>query len=219
VELPSLPDSTTLSAEEVTPSLQVYEEALTAKPQIREAELQLESSKSMLKSAESGYYPQLNLSMGVSDGFYYMPENPYNSSFSTQMNSNLREYVGLSLQIPIFNRFQVKNNVRSAQININNQKLVLENAKKTLYKEIQQAYYNAVAAQKSYDAAQKSVEMSQEAFRFADAKYKTGKSSVYEFAEAHTLYTRSLAEEAQAKYSYIFAVKILDFYMGKPITL
>jgi outer membrane protein len=220
VELPALADSAMLSGEFVTPSSRIYEEALSVKPQIREAELQLEGSKAMLRSAESGYLPQLSLNMGVSDGYYYTPESLIpNVPFANQMNTNLREYIGLSLQIPIFNRFQVKNNVRSAQVNISNQKLALENAKKALYKEIQHAYHNAVAAQKSYSAAQKTVEMSREAFRYADAKYKTGKSSVYELTEAQTLLTRSLAEEAQAKYSCVFALKILDFYRGMPITL
>ncbi len=220
VEVPTLADSATLGAEAVAPSDRIYEDALTVKPQIREAELQLEESKSMLKSAHSGYWPQLSLNMGISDGYYYTPESIIpNLSFSDQMNNNLREYVGLSLQIPIFNRFQVKNSVKSARLNINNQELVLENAKKTLYKEIQQAYHNAVAAQKNFGAAQKSVEAARESFRYADVKYKAGKSSVYEFSEAQALLTRSLAEEAQAKYNYVFAVKILDFYRGTPITL
>lgn len=219
VKQPTLADSAALGEVLSIPSAAIYEDALGVKPQIREAELLLEGSRYSLKSAESGYLPQLSLSAGLSDGYYYAPDNPTNVSFSDQINTNLREYVGLSLQIPIFNRFQVKNNVRSAQLNISSQQLALENAKKTLYKEIQQAYHNAVAAQKSYVAAQKTVETSRESFRYADARYKTGKSSVYELTESQTLLARSLAEEAQAKYSYVFAVKILDFYRGKEIRL
>lgn len=219
VRQPTLPDSAAMGNALAMSSANIYDDALGVKPQIREAELLLEGSKYSLKAAESGYLPQLSLSAGVSDGYYYAPDNAVNTSFSDQIGNNLREYVGLSLSIPIFNRFQVKNNVRSAQINISSQQLALENAKKVLFKEIQQAYHSAVAAQKSYAAAQKSVETSREAFRYADAKYKTGKSSVYELTEAQTLLSRSLAEEAQAKYSYVFAVKILDFYRGAAIRL
>jgi outer membrane protein len=219
VKLPTLADSATLGEVLSVPSAAIYEDALGVKPQIREAELLLEGSRYSLKSAESGYLPQLSLSAGLSDGYYYAPDNPMNPAFSDQLNTNLREYIGLSLQIPIFNRFQVKNNVRSAQLDISSRQLALEDAKKTLYKEIQQAYHNAVAAQKSYAAALKTVETSREAFRYADAKYKTGKSSVYELTESQTLLARSLAEEAQAKYSYVFAVKILEFYRGREIRL
>ncbi|MDR0688466.1 MAG: TolC family protein [Prevotellaceae bacterium] len=221
IELPTLPDSTALLLEaEIPSSEKIYSQALSVKPQIREAELQLEGSKYTLKVAESGYWPQLSLSMGISDR-YFRANNPLrpDEGFSTQLGDNLQEYVGLSLRIPVFNRFATRNSVRSAQIDIRNRQLALEDVKKTLYKEIQQAYHNAVAAQKSYRAAQKSVEAAREAFRYADSKYQTGKSSVYEFTEAKATLTRSLSEESQAKYSYIFATKILDFYSGRPVEL
>jgi outer membrane protein len=220
IEIPTLPDSTALLLDaEIPSSEKIYSQALSVKPQIREAELQLEGSKYTLKVAESGYWPQLSLSMGISDR-YFRANNPMSAEgFSTQLGDNLQEYVGLSLHIPVFNRFATRNSARSAQIDIRNRQLALEDVKKTLYKEIQQAYHNAVAAQKSYRAAQKSVEAAREAFRYADSKYQTGKSSVYEFTEAKATLTRSLSEESQAKYSYIFATKILDFYSGRPVEL
>jgi outer membrane protein len=221
VALPGGLDSAALVVEDAVPSSEkIYGEALSVKPQIREAELQLEGSRFSLKVAESGYYPQLSLSMGMSDR-YFRANNSIipNEGFSTQLGENLQEYVGLSLRIPVFNRFATKNSVRAAQINISSRQLALEDAKKTLYKEIQQAYHSAVAAQKNYRAAQKSVEAAREAFRYAESKYQTGKSSVYELTEAKTTFTRSLSEESQAKFSYIFAEKILDFYSGKQITL
>jgi outer membrane protein len=195
-----------------------YRDALAAKPQIREAELQLEGSKALLKVAEAGYWPQLNLSMGLSDRYFYTNTSNI-PNLSAQLSDNLQEYVGLSLRIPLFNRFATRNSVRSAQIGISSQQLTLEMVKKTLYKEIQQAYHNAVAAQKNYLAARKTVEAAREAFRYADTKYHTGKSSVYEYGEAQTALARSLAEESQSKFSYVFAVKILDFYSGKAIAL
>ncbi|GHT72458.1 transporter [Bacteroidia bacterium] len=216
IAMPQIGDSVELTSSNIPSPDNIFGMALSAKPQIREAELQLEGSKAMLKIAQSGYYPQLNLSAGIKDG-YYRSDNANVLSFSNQISDNLQEYVGLSLQIPIFNRFAIKNNVKQARIGIAQQQLMLEDAKKTLYKEIQQAYHNAVATQKSYRASQKSVEAAREAFRYAHTKYQTGKSSVYEFTEAKTTLTRSLSEEAQAKFNYVFAVKILDFYSGTPI--
>ena len=109
--------------------------------------------------------------------------------------------------------------MRSARIGINNQQLMMENSKKTLYKEIQQAYYNATAAQEKYLAYDKSVASSKEAFSYAQERYSAGKSTVFEFNEAKTKYAQSLAEQAQAKYDFIFRAKILDFYNGTPLKL
>jgi outer membrane protein len=219
VDMPQL-DSAALAALVIPTSNNIYATALAVKPQIREAELQFEQSKAQLGVAKAGYYPQLSLSAGVSDNYYRMLGNDVPiDGFGAQLDKNLSEYVGLSLQIPIFSRFSTQNSVRSAQLNINNRQLALENVRKTLYKEIQQAYHNATAAQKNYNAARKSVEAAREAFRYAESKYQTGKSSVYEFTEAKTTLSRAMAEEAQAKFNYLFAVKILDFYAGKPLTI
>ena len=109
--------------------------------------------------------------------------------------------------------------MRSSRIAIKNQELAIENTKKTLYKEIQQAYYNATAAQAKYESSGKSVEASKTAFEYAENRYSAGKSTVFEFNEAKTKYAQSLAEEAQAKYDFIFRAKILDFYGGKELKL
>lgn len=205
----------------IIPPDQVYDHAVGFKPQIKEQEYLLESQKKMLKVAQAGYYPKLNFSAGYSNGYYHnFGDGDYNNaSFSNQLKNNGQKSIGFSLSIPIFNRFQVRNSVRSARINIHNRELMMENSKKTLYKEIQQAYYNATAAQEKYVSSDKSVDASKIAFSYAEERYGAGKSTVFEYSEAKTKYAQSLAEQTQSKYNFIFRAKILDFYNGTPITL
>jgi len=202
----------------IIPPDDIYDRAVAVKPQIKQQELLLESQKKMLKVAQSGYYPKLNLNAGYSNGYYHF-SGINNTSFSDQLRSNERKYIGLSLTIPIFNRFDVRNSVRLARLSITSQQLMIDNAKKTLYKEIQQAYVNATAAQEKYIASGKAVEAGRESFTYAQERYSVGRSSVFEFNEAKTQYAQSLSEQAQAKYNFIFRSKILDFYNGKLIEL
>ena len=205
----------------ILPPDNIYDHAVSFKPQIKEQEYLLESQKKMLKVAQAGYYPKLNFGASYSNGYYhYSGDGDYdNIAFSDQLKNNGRKTVGFSLSIPLFNRFQVRNSVRSARINIRNRELMMENTKKALYKEIQQAYYNATASQEKYIASDKSVIASKEAFSYAEDRYAAGKSTVFEYSEAKTKYAQSLSEQAQAKYNFIFRAKILDFYNGTPITL
>lgn len=220
IEAPTIEDAIDKYISSIVPPTNVYENAVAVKPQIKAQEYQLESSKKTLRIAQAGYIPKLNLNASYSNGYYhYSGEGATNVGFGDQLKQNERKTIGFSLSIPIFNRFQVRNGVRSARINILNRELALENSKKVLYKEIQQAYYNATASQEKYIASAKAVDAGKEAFAYAEEKYKTGKSSVYEFNEAKTKYAQSLAEQAQAKYNFIFRAKILDFYNGNPITL
>lgn len=205
----------------IIPPDQVYDYAVGVKPQVKEQEYLLESQKKMLKVAQAGYYPKLNFSAGYSNGYYHnFGDGDYNNApFSDQLKNNGQKSIGFSLSIPIFNRFQVRNSVRSARIAIHNRELLMENSKKILYKEIQQAYYNATAAQEKYVSSDKSVDASKIAFSYAEDRYGAGKSTVFEYSEAKTKYAQSLAEQTQAKYNFIFRAKILDFYHGTPITL
>lgn len=205
----------------IIPPDQVYDNAVAVKPQIKEQEFLLESQKKTLKIAQAGYYPKLNLGASYSNGYYHnFGDGDYtNLPFGDQLKNNGQKAIGLTLSIPIFNRFQVRNSVRSARIGIRNRELMMENSKKVLYKEIQQAYYNATASQEKYISSDKSVVASKEAFTYAEERYGAGKSTVFEYSEAKTKYAQSLSEQTQAKYNFIFRAKILDFYNGTPIKL
>lgn len=219
--IPEMQDVVAENMSSIIPPDNVYEYAVEVKPQIKEQQFLLESQKKMLRVAQSGYYPKLNFGASYSNGYYhYSGENvDSNIPFSDQLKNNGRKTLGFSLSIPLFNRFQTRNNVRSARINIINRQLMVENAKKILYKEIQQAYYNATAAQSKYTASHKSVEATEEAFKFAEQSYSAGKSTVFEYSQAKTKYAQSLAEQAQAKYNYVFRTKVLDYYNGTPLSL
>ncbi|WP_270229810.1 TolC family protein [Parabacteroides bouchesdurhonensis] len=207
----------------IVPPELIFNNAVTFKPQIKQQEYLLESQKKMLNVARAGYYPKLNLGASYSNGYYHTTsggeEAFINPSFGDQLKQNGQKIIGLSLSIPLFNRMQVRNSVRTAHIGIRNQELLMENTKKAFYKEIQKAYYDATAAQEKYRSSDKSVLASQEAFKYAEERYNAGKSTVFEYNEAKTKYAQSLAEQAQAKYDFVFRAKILDFYNGIPITL
>ena len=217
---PAFNDVITEYTSSVQPPQTVFDNAVQVKPAIKAQELQVKSAEKTLAIARSGYFPTLSFSMGIGTNYFYLyNKNFINDTFSSQFKNNMGEAVGLSLNIPIFNRFSVKNQVRNAKFNIENQQLALEDAKKTLYKEIETAYLNAVSSQEKYKAAQQAIKSTSESFNYAKERYETGKSSVFEFNDARSKFIQSQSQEIQAKYDFIFRTKILDFYNGIPIKL
>ena len=199
----------------------VYNHSVTFKPHIKEQEYLLESQKKMLKVAQANYYPRINFTANYGNGYYrYFGSNDYVTiPFGDQLKQNERKTIGVSVNIPLFNRFDARSNVRQARVAIVTRELSMENSKKALYKDIQQSYFMAVAAQEKYVASEKSVIAGKEAFSYAEERFAVGKSTVYEYNESKAKYAQSLSEQAQAKYNFIFRAKILDFYNGIPITL
>lgn len=220
IAVPEINDAVAENTGSIQPVNTVFDNALQVKPVIKAQEYTVESAGKSLKIAQSGYLPTLNLNFGYGTDYFYLYDKNYkNRSFSSQFNNNAGKRISLNLSIPIFNRFSVRNQVRNARFNIENQQLTLESIKKDLYKEIQTACLNAVSSQEKYRASQEAVVSTSESFKYAQERYETGKSSVFEFNEAKTKLLRSQLEEAQAKYDYIFRAKILDFYNGVPIKL
>ena len=188
----------------------VYDGALIHRPEIKVAEFRLQGNETNIQIAKSGYYPTLSLGAQTGTRYYNMSGFP-NDGFSKQFSNNLSSSIGLNLSIPIFNKFEVKNGVRNAQIRLESSKLDVENTKKELRKTIQQAYQNALAAKARWDASLKSELASREAYRFANQKYENGRATVYELYQAKSNLTQVLSEQIQAKYEYVFRIKILEW--------
>ena len=195
---------------------EVYTLAKQTMPQIKSAELAVESSEKSIKIAQSGYYPVLSFAAGVSSG-YYRYSNFENVSFATQMENNLQKTIYLTMRIPIFNRYSTKNAVRTARKNHEESLLVAEQADRSLYKEIQKTYYDAFSAQEKFLSTEKAVYANTEAMRYALEKYNAGIFTAYEYNEVKMKLSNSLSEQVQAKYEFMLQRQILDFYAGTPI--
>jgi len=199
----------------ISPADEVFNYAVGNKSTVKASEYKLKSSEKNLEVSKGAYYPRLSLGGSYSNGFY--PDMKMN--FADQMNINARTAIGLSLSIPIFNRFDTRNNIKLSKIEVENAKLELDNTKKTLYKEIQQAWFNAKTASEKFQASAEAVLNTEEAYRFAEEKFNNGRSTIYEFNEAKMNLASARSNQLQAKYNYLFSVKILDFYKGESLHL
>ena len=159
--------------------------------------------------AKSQLYPSLSFGANFGTGYYNMSGRP-NDAFSTQLRNNISNSLGFNLRIPIFNKFQTKNNIRSAQLAVENNLIEIDKIKIDLRKRVETAYYNAVGAQSKWNATQKAETYGREAFRFAQEKFDNGRANSFELTQAKSNLTQTLADQAQAKYEYAFRIKILE---------
>lgn len=204
-----------LNAQLVSPDL-IYQEALTARPEVAAEQLRLQGTENSIKIAQSALYPSLSFSAGLGTN-YYKTSGFTADGFGNQLKNNFSQYLGVNLQIPIFNRFSTRNNIRSARIDQETQQLQLDNVKKTLYKEIQQVYYNAVAASEKLRSSQQALLAAQDAFTLMQAKYENGKANITEFDDAKNKYMKAESDLVQARYEYLYQSHLLNFYRGRAL--
>ena len=209
------------SAESLTDALKktpddIYDEACGLRPAIRAEQLRLDASEKTIAIAQAAYMPSLSLSAGLGTNYY---SNYGGKGFWEQMNDNFSQYIGLSLSIPIFNRFSTRNQVRSAQLNRMSQQVRLRQVQQQLYKEIQQAWNGAVAARAKYDASILAADAAADAFELVLAKYENGKAAITEFNESRAQMLKTRSDCVQATYEYLFQTRLVNFYRGGMLAL
>jgi outer membrane protein len=148
-----------------------------------------------------------------------VPTGLEKKSFGTQAVDNVNEFVGLTLNVPIFNRLQNRNGVRNSRLSLENQKIALEQEKLTFRQTIQRALNDARASFENYQAAQEAIEASQESFEYAKARFEAGAINQFDFENSRNSLVRSESEGLRSKYDYIFKIKVLEFYVNQNINL
>ncbi|MBO4475538.1 MAG: TolC family protein [Bacteroidales bacterium] len=194
----------------------IYQEAVETRPSVESAKLNLEYAKVAVDRAKGAFLPSLSLSGGLGTN-YYTNSKMASDPFFTQLKNNFSQYVGLSLQVPIFQRFSTRNQVRTAQISYRGQEIQLESVKKALYKEIQQAYYNAVNSQARYNGSRESAASAREHYELTEEKYKVGKAGIADYNDARNNWLKAESEHIQARFQCLYQTRLLDFYRSGEI--
>ncbi len=139
--------------------------------------------------------------------------------FADQVKDNFNRSISLNLNVPIFNGWSTRTNISKAKINVENQKYNLESSKLELNKTIQQAYADARAALNNYKASTSGVNAARESFRYAEQKFNVGSLNSVDYNNSKKDLEKAESDQLRAKYEFIFKSTVLDFYMGKPLSL
>lgn len=256
IEVPSLPDPDQ-EAPYVLDLNQTYQTAASTLPEIKAADLRVQSARRSIDIARGAYYPRLFLSGSLSTLFssagvsrkltgdsttVYLPvvqrtggtvaptsflsfagkQPNYETlppQFFDQLNSNFGKAIQFALSIPILNGLQVRTNVQRALINEQAAGVRAEQARLTLRQSIEQAYADARAAQLQYAAATRQVAALTLTQRNSEIRFNNGLLNGTEFNIAKNNLNYAVSNQLQAKYTFIFRRKVLEFYQGKPLAL
>lgn len=139
--------------------------------------------------------------------------------FGTQFSDNFRNFVGLNINIPLFNGGVARTNWNRAKLNVRTFELQQEQDNYILKQDIYTAYTNAVTALQKFNAANKSVETAEKAFNFANRRYDIGLLNSIDLITNQSNMFRARLERTAAQYEYVFRTKVLEFYRGQGIRL
>lgn len=197
----------------------VYLLALEHLPAVKSKNQQLKAVEKSLAISKGELFPTLSLGGGYYTGYYETRTDDQGKpiSFKNQFKNNASQSVGISLSIPIFNRWNFRSNIKLNNLALEREKVNLENFKNQLYYEIESYCQELSALSAEYNQAIKQTRSNQLAFEVARNKKEQGMINLIDFYTSKNLLSNAQGELLLTKLQYMLKRKTLDFYMGKPV--
>lgn len=208
------------AASEIAPWEDTYHRARQLLPAYRSLDASVGAADRQVASARAGYMPSLNMSAGYSNSYFYLMGDDYkgmNLSFRDQWRQNGRSYIGLSLNIPIFDAFRTRTAIRNAKLELTNLSIQRVQQDKKLRKEVEQATLTTQLALRKIAASETSLNANVTAHRFTEERWQAGRASSTELYQAAQRQLNSQFELANAKYELVLRLRLLDLYRGDPV--
>ena len=219
---------------EITPSLQsaqdIIETAYSYQPQLKAAEFRIKAAEAQTAITRTIFWPTISATAGFGTSYF----NSLTTNFGgidnfgngiaeknifNQYKNNFGQQIGLSANIPIFNKGITRLQVEQSKISENIAKTNLEIQKQDVLQNVQRAQFDAESNYQNYITAKDVEKSSQLSLDFAEKSFAAGRSTIYEVNIARNNFASAQGSVAQAKYNYLFSLKLLNFYAGIPFSL
>ncbi|HAI80234.1 MAG TPA: TolC family protein [Chryseobacterium sp.] len=205
----------------------IIAKAYENQPQVKAAESRIKSAEAQTEVTKTAFWPTVTANAGLGSSYFYLisPAKDLNgnsiqqSQFFTQYKDNFGQQLGLSANIPIFNKGITKLQVEQSKINEDIAKTTLLQEKQQVLQNVQQAQFDAESNYEAYLAATEAEKSAKLALDFAEKSFAAGRSTVYDLNGARNNFANAQGSVAQAKYNYLFSMKLLNFYAGIPLSL
>lgn len=211
VSLPeTLPDVSTLSIPAVSV---IYDEALNTRPEIKNAQFAIETSRIELKIAKAKNLPIISTNASWGTNTTSMSQN----AWTKQLKTNFDMGIGLSIALPLFDNRNRKTAVNKANIQIQNTQLDLKEKQSSLYSTIENYWLQATTSQHQYHAAKVSKAQAQISYELLQEQFSLGLKNIIELMSGKATLISSQQKELQAKYMTVLNFQMLQLYRTKDI--
>lgn len=206
VTIPNTSDE--MALQDIPAMNSVYASALNTRPEIKNAQIGIESSDLSIKMAKAQRMPTIGLNASAMTNTTSMSDNEW----GTQLKNNFDVAGGLTLSVPIFDNRQTKTAIRKAKIQKQEYQLDLLDKQTTLYSTIENYWTQANTNQSMYKAAKESTKSAQVSYDLLSEQFRLGLKNTVELMTGMSNLLNAQQNELQSKYLTILNISMLNFY-------
>lgn len=178
--------------------------ARDARPELRQAELQVETARQTLKLVKKSYFPNIS-----AEGQYAVGGRHWTSNYGYNY--------GAYLTFPTINGMLIKNEIKEARYLYDRQLAAAKKVQNDIYLEIRNAYLTLQEKKNSVPVALLQVKQTKENYELSYGRYKVGEASPIELKDAQNLYQTAQLNYYSALYQYNAARALVEKSIGKNI--
>ena len=200
----------------------IFDKALTFRNDIKFALAGVELAEKDLEISKGAKYPSVGAFVNYNTRYSDQNRDPFTGEqvpLKDQLYINDGISYGAQMNIPIFNGWSVRNNIKRSQISVDIARVQYEQTKLELETNVNQAYVDVTSFFKSYQAAEKALEARRLAYQYSKERFDVGLMNAFDYSQEQSRLDNAEADVVRTKYNYIFRLKILEFYFGIPISL
>lgn len=181
---------------------QSIEIAREARPELKLAELKVESANQTLKLVKKSYFPTLSIEGQLQVG---------GKSWTSNHGYNLGGY----LNFPTVNGMLIKNEIQEARYLYDKEIANAKNTQNQIYLEIQNAYLMLEEKKNQMPVAMLGVKQAKENYELSYGRYRVGEANPTELKDAQINYQQAQLSYYNALYQYNSAKASLEKAIGK----
>ena len=204
-----IPQTTDDMALALIPQLNnVYQQAVAHRPEIKNAELGIESSNLSIKIAKAMRQPTISLNAGANANTTTMSHK----AWGTQLKNNFGIGAGVSISIPLFDNRQTTTAINKARLQQLNYQLELKDKQTILYSTIESYWLQAYNNQNMFKAAQVTTQSAKTSYALLNEQFSLGLKNIVDLMTGKDNLLKAQQNELQSKYLAILNIKLLQFY-------
>jgi outer membrane protein len=178
-------------------------------PDLKQAELQVELSREIASLEVSGHLPSLFLTGNLQ---YQAQANDFNFNQYRWVRTT---FIGLQIQIPIFNGFGTQARVDQAQASFQQALERLNFTKQALENELKNTIYRIEQSGRRIESQKRAVELAELGYKIARKRFESGVGTQLEVSNAEVNLAQARLNYLQAIYDYLIAMSDLEKLTGK----
>lgn len=187
-------------------------QAQANRPDVKAQQQQVDAATEQIHQAQAGYWPKIDLFASLASDYISLDdERHYSDQF---MDDNTNTTIGISLSIPIFDRFLTRTEVAQARIQQRNEQLALQQLNLQVSLEVDQALQDYRTAQKQVGVAENMLIYARQALDALEERYRVGVSTLVELTQARAQYVAAASDRIRARYDLLTQGIAVVFYQG-----